>query len=94
MTIAFVFWPANTEVQLIDDDGRVKANFYTACSRFGIGYGRAATERVDAEWLFGFFEEMMPDPIIAGEFSAHHPYWADRKARREARAIAEEDETE
>jgi|GEM_PF-2810269 hypothetical protein len=91
MTIAFVFWPANTEVQLLDDDGRVKANFYTACKRFGMG---SNGHPLDARFTYEFFEEMMPDPIIAGEFSAHHPYWAERKAKREARAIAEEGETE
>jgi hypothetical protein len=68
----------------------VRANFYTACKRFGIG-----GQRMNAEWLFEFFEELMPDDrIISGEFSAHHPYWAELKARREARAIAEEGETE
>lgn len=100
MTIAFVFWPGNTEVQLLDDEGHIEDRFYTAARKFGFGSplmrnkDRDPLTKMDAKFSFELMEEMMPDPIISGEFSAHHPYWAERKARRKAWAIAEEGETE
>jgi hypothetical protein len=81
VTIAFIFWPGNTEVQLLDDEGRIEDRFYTACRKFGF----AGHAPLDAKWFYEFLEEMMPAPIIGGSLSAYHPYWLERKIRREAR---------
>jgi hypothetical protein len=91
MTIAFVFLPGNTEVQLLDDDGRIEDRFYTACRKFGFGgpfrykSDRDPLMKMDARFAFEFMEEMMPDPVIGGSLSAFHPYWAERAARRKAK---------
>ena len=86
MWVEFVSWSANTEVKLIDDDGRVEDTFYTSLKEFLItpipGHEQGPFE---AKSTFQLMEEWLPKPVIAGPWGNLHPYWHEREAKRNGR---------
>lgn len=93
MRVEFRFWPANTEVCLVEDlDGwpRVRRSFYTSAKKMGVAPGKTLsgeTGRFDAEFYFDFLYEMAPPPILSGSLADYHPYRSEhpeQKARRNA----------
>jgi hypothetical protein len=81
MRIEFSYWPANTEVKLIEDDGRVKDTFYTATRKFPFCMVPNSPQ-CDYEQTFRDLESVMGPPVIAGEWAHLHPYWHEREQRR------------
>lgn len=83
MRIEFRYWPANTEVVLIEDIGdwpRVKRSFYTSAKRMGVASAdtiSGESGKFDAEFYFDFLEEMAPPPVLGGQFAHLHPYWSE-----------------
>ena len=84
MKIEFVYWPGNTEIQLVDDDGAVEDRIYTGDKEIKITQ-YLPDDRVDMELLFYFLEGVLAPPIIGGDWAPHHPYWAEREAKKKRR---------
>jgi len=87
MRIEFSYWPANTEVKLIEDIDewvRVVDSFYTSAKQVvvaGLPFDRE-DRPFDARSTFQLAEELLPKPVIAGEWGHLHPYWHEREQRR------------
>lgn len=63
----------NVEVMLIDEKEPgwgIVDRFYTAAH----GFDLQIDAPLDREWFFGL-EDVLPKPIIGGQFADFHPYW-------------------
>ncbi len=74
----------NIQVALLEMLGEtevVKDRFYTDAHHLNLGGGYC----VKAEDLFLRLEDILPPPIIGGEWGHLHPYWHEREERRKRR---------
>ena len=82
MKIEFHYWPGNTEIQLVDDDGSVKDRFYTVEKLIEIVCpDLPGIPPIQAQSLFRVLEANLLPPHIGGAWAEHHPYWQQRKER-------------
>ena len=88
MRIEFVAGQVNTEIVLfenLDSETEVqKDRIFTSNKGFNLTewlLDRPAT----VEPLFYSLESVLPPPVIAGDWAAHHPYWAEREAKKKRR---------
>jgi hypothetical protein len=72
MTLEFHHWPANTEITLVDDDGRVKDSFYTAANHFYEDTAYGMYDGMRAQDAFEMLENSLPAPNVAGSWAEHH----------------------
>lgn len=83
MWIEFVSWPGNAEIRLLDDDGSLRDRFYTNLKTIAlIPPPKGNQAPFDSRTTFQIAEEVLPKPVIGGEFSQHSPYWKEREVKR------------
>lgn len=75
MRIEFIYWPGNTEVQLVEEIGEdvvndciVKDCFYTSAKHFAMVF-----QEYTAKQFFELIKDVLPPPSIGGEWAEFHP---------------------
>ena len=92
MRLEFRYWPANTEIQLLEDMGdsddtvSLIDSFYTSATHFyeDTSYGFRSGRVMIAEEAFENLERELPPPNVAGTWAEYHDamrrYWAKHPA--------------
>jgi hypothetical protein len=78
MRIEFIYWPGNTEIQLVEDfdlDGwtQVKDRFYTSATHFYENTDHGMQEGLRAAEAFAMLGKTQPAPRIEGDWAEFHP---------------------